>query len=431
MLRALIVLMILCGCVPAQAARIAVDLTTGSVLVEGKADEPRYPSSLVKLMTAYVAFEALERGKIDEDDEIEVSAEVAKTPPVKLGLKKGGNITFGEALEAALIGSKNDAAVAVAEAVAGSESDFVELMNAVARKLGMASTKFVNATGLPATGQVTTARDMALLARALLRDHPDRSGLFSKRATKVGKRSVTTTNPLFGRVKGAKGLKTGFTCAGGYSIAALIERGERRVVAVTLGHESKAIRLRAIRALVDVAFEAKADGQPLVPRSQSVEGPPNVRACAGKSVPMVATDIPPEEMALFRAALKVAREKMAAKRWIDEPPPRKPIRAAAHTTAEPGAGTASLSGWGVFLGAHASESEANSVMSEVREAAKLSQRSHASLEGRKRDGRVLSVLHGLDRRSAAKACRAARKLSHYCLTLAPAKLVNRRARWRR
>lgn len=427
---------------PAGAANIAVEAGTGVVLAEQDADRPMRPASLVKLMTAYLAFQAVADRHIKLDDEVEVSRHAARRPPVRLGLRPGQKVVFGEMIEAAVIGSKNDAAAVVAEAVADSEEAFVERMNATANRLGMMSTRFANATGLPATGQRTTARDLALLVNAMLRDYPKETAIFAKRATRVGGRHVGTTNPLFGRVKGALGLKTGFTCGAGYTIAALVERKKRKVIVVSLGHPSKSARIRDVRKLIDRAFKAPGGKHGhLVPRLISGESaePPWIKDCgdrpAGTAVASAGSVSAPEidkdnytelteaELALFQAELNIARGNLVPASLAQQIPRPKALPAA---FADP----PPLSGWGVFLGAHRRKAEARAAVTEIRDAADLSRRKPARFMTRSRDSRVLAVLYGLDLEAATKACHLARSLERHCVVLSPGKLRNKRARWR-
>ena len=413
----------------AHAADIAVEVSGGAVLTATDADALRRPASLTKLMTAFVAFEAMQAGEIDADTPVTVSKFAADRPPVKLRLRAGSEIAFAEVLGAAVVGSKNDAAVVVAEAVSDSETGFVRRMNAAAARLGMTNTRFANATGLPAAGQQTTARDMALLSRALLLQFPERAGLLSRRSVTALGRRVPTTNPLFGRVEGAQGLKTGFTCAAGYSIAALVEREGRRVIAVTLGHRRKADRLRAARGLIDAAFQLPATARVLAAAPPVKGTPPDIGACSGAPAALMATDISPEEKALYAAELAKARSRVnwqAARPEIGTAAPpvvRRTIRAPAPVAPPP---PPPLSGWGVFLGAHPTPAAAQSHLKAAHR--KLGLRGTIRTERRQRDGRVLALIYGLDQSTASALCKAT---ARYCLTISPARLLNKRAQWRR
>lgn len=407
---------------PVLSADIAIDVTSGEVLTASDADAPRLPASLTKLMTAYVAFEAMAKGEVEADESIKVSRFAARRPPVKLGLSVGMTVPFFDILSAAVVGSKNDAAVVVAEAVAGSEPAFVARMNDAARALGMTNTTFANATGLPAPGQRTTARDIALLSRALLLTYPKRSQLFSRRSVKALGKRVGTTNPLFGRVKGAEGLKTGFTCAAGYAIAGLVERDGRRIIAVTLGHQNKSKRLRAVKGIIEAAFQLPGLGELLQSGLSSRSPPPDVGACSGSTINVVATDISPEEMALYAAELAKAKRRVAVNRWQSSPPQNvQPPQKQVTVTKPP-----PLSGWAVFLGAHANEQTARSAIRALR--LRIGRRGIGRTERRVRDGWSLALVHGLDRKTASAFCRGSER---YCVVLPPARLLNPRAQWRR
>jgi len=407
--------------VPVLGADMAVDVLSGEVLTATDADAPQLPASLTKLMTAYVAFEAMAAGEFDPAHAITVSRFAARRPPVKLGLSVGAKVSLMDVLSAAVVGSKNDAAVVVAEAISGSETAFVARMNEAALALGMTNTRFANATGLPAPGQQTTARDMTLLSRALLTKHSQRSELFSRRSvTAVGKR-VRTTNPLFGRVRGAEGLKTGFTCAAGYAISALVEREGRRIIAVTLGHQSKSQRLSTVKGLIEAAFQLSGSGEVLRSGPVSTRVPPDVGACRGATVNVVATDISPEEMALYAAELAKAKRRVAVRESRVAPPAIKSVPKKIIAPSPP-----PLSGWGVSLGAYPSEQGARSAVRALW--LRLGRQGTMRTEPRRRDGRTLGLVYGLDRASAQAYCGGT---DRYCLVLPPARLLNPRAKWRR
>jgi len=407
---------------PAHAAQIAVDVDRGRVLLADAPDAVRRPASLVKLMTAYVAFGALESGAVAEDDPVTVSKHAARQPPVKLRVRAGRTLPFGELLAAAVIGSKNDAATAVAEAVAGDEDAFVARMNAAAERLGMTNTRYVNASGLPAPGQRTTARDIALLALALLTEYPERSGLFAERKTRAAGKGVTTTNPLFGRVPGTQGMKTGFTCGAGYNIAGLVERDGRRVLAVTLGHRTKGGRLTAVRALIGKGFDALDTGAPLEAGVAVPQEPPHIGACSGTAIAAVKESdawIPPDRPKPVRPAPVTTR------RIVVPPPPPPAVLPRKPPPPPP------LSGWAAFLGAFPTEREAAARLAAVNALATRARTLPVKIIPRPRDGRHLGVIHGLTRPQAQALCTLAKGIGRYCLTLSPQTLLNPRARWRR
>ncbi|EME71882.1 D-alanyl-D-alanine carboxypeptidase [Paramagnetospirillum caucaseum] len=263
-------------------AFLAVDLGSGAVVAESRGGAPYHPASLTKMMTAYVAFGAIRSGKVSADDAIVVSERAASQGGSALGLGRGERITLGAALKAMIVRSANDAAVAVAEHVAGGESAFAQRMTEEATRLGMTSSSFRNASGMTAAGHVSSPRDMALLAMALERDFPAFRPLFSSRDTTWKGRVLPTVNGFLGAYAGAEGMKTGFTCPAGYNLVAIAHRGSRRAVAVVMGAGSSAERLGAIRRLMDQALQPQpAAGRPLSGLANGGGTPPDrsVEAC--------------------------------------------------------------------------------------------------------------------------------------------------------
>jgi D-alanyl-D-alanine carboxypeptidase len=219
-------------------AVLSVDVEDGKVIADQGGEDPHHPASLTKLMTAYVAFDAMAKGQVAPGDQIQVSDAAAGQGGSRLGLRAGDKMTLAQALEAMIVRSANDAAVAVAEHVAGSEQAFAGRMTETARRLGMTATSFRNATGMTADGHLTTPRDMAVLALALLRDHGGRASLFARRDTRWKGRTLPSVNGFLANFQGAEGMKTGFTCHAGYNLVALARRGGRRVVTVVMGATS-------------------------------------------------------------------------------------------------------------------------------------------------------------------------------------------------
>ncbi|HSV30355.1 MAG TPA: D-alanyl-D-alanine carboxypeptidase family protein [Candidatus Omnitrophota bacterium] len=243
---------------PARSAPtlLAVDEDTGAVLYQQDATQPRHPASLTKMMTVYVAFAAIRAGQADFDQRVTVSPGAAAEGGSVLGLKAGTTLTLRDALLAVVVRSANDAAVAVAEHLAGSEEAFALRMTETARRLGMSATTFRNATGLTVEGHVTTARDIALLGLALRRDFPDLYPLFSRRAMAWRGGSLPSVNAFLAQ-PGAEGLKTGFTCPAGYNLVAAARRNGRAVLAVVMGAPSRDERLRLAADLVNRAVAGK------------------------------------------------------------------------------------------------------------------------------------------------------------------------------
>ncbi len=242
---------------PRYAAFVA-DLGEGRVLHARRADAPRHPASLTKMMTLYVLFDAIEDGVVALDDEITASAEAASRPPSRLGLTRGARLDIETAIRALVIKSANDVAVAVAEHLAGDEAAFAVLMTERARGLGMDATTFRNASGLPDAEQLTSARDMARLAAALRRDHPEFLPYFAETAFSWNGRTYRSHNHLLGDVEGADGMKTGYIRASGFNIAATASREGADIVAVVMGGASAAARDAHARELIEAAYSVLA-----------------------------------------------------------------------------------------------------------------------------------------------------------------------------
>ncbi len=238
----------------ARYASIVVDANTGRVLHAENADTRNYPASLTKMMTLYLAFEALDDHRLSLRQRLQVSRRAAGQAPSKLGLEAGGTIRVGDAILALVTKSANDAATVIAEALAQSERDFARAMTAKARTLGMTRTSFRNASGLPNRGQLSTARDVARLAMALQRDFPHYYGFFAISSFRFRGKTYRNHNGLLGRYPGTDGLKTGYIRASGYNVAASVKRGGRRLVGVVLGGKSPGWRNRHMMRLFDRSF---------------------------------------------------------------------------------------------------------------------------------------------------------------------------------
>lgn len=220
-----------------------VDIRTGKVIEHEDAFQKWYPASLTKLMTAYVAFRQVKAGRWTMDKPIVMTPNAAAEPPSKIGLKPGQALTLDDALKVLLVKSANDVAFAIAENIGGSKENFVAMMNAEARRLGMNSTNFINPNGLPGPGQYTTARDLAVLTLAIKRDFPQYSGYFSLEGVAIGKKKFGNYNKLIARFDGADGMKTGYICASGYNQVSTATRDGRSVISVVLGADSLAGRM--------------------------------------------------------------------------------------------------------------------------------------------------------------------------------------------
>lgn len=236
-------------------AAIVIDAQTGAVLHGENADERRYPASLTKMMTLYLAFEALDEGRLSLEDRLPVSAAANSMSPTKLGLPVGAMLKVEHAILALVTKSANDAAVVLAEGMAGTESRFAEAMTRKARSLGMNATTFQNASGLPDAGQVTTARDMARLGLALVRDHPKYYHYFSRRDFAYGGRKLPNHNRLMSRYDGMDGIKTGYIGASGFNLVGSAVRDGKRLVAAVMGGRSPLLRDNRMAELLDDSFE--------------------------------------------------------------------------------------------------------------------------------------------------------------------------------
>jgi len=235
-------------------ASIVVDAKTGEVLYEQNADAHRYPASITKVMTLYLTFEALADHRLSYDDRVVVSPHAASVIPDKVGLRPGQSLSVREAMNAIAVLSANDMAVAMAEKLGGTEAHFAELMTAKAKQLGMNNTQYVNASGLPDNRQLTTARDISILSRAVMRDFPQYYTLFSTREFTYARRTWKNHNHLLGSTPGVDGIKTGFTNASGFNLAASAMRDDHRLIAVVMGGSSTAARDLHVEDLLDAGF---------------------------------------------------------------------------------------------------------------------------------------------------------------------------------
>ena len=241
--------------VAAPYAAVVMDARTGEILHSRNADTRLHPASLTKMMTLYIAFEAIERGEISLDTKVRISKKAAAEPPSKLGLKAGQRIALRYLIRASAVKSANDAATAIGEAISGSEAAFARRMNRTAKALGMTRTTFKNAHGLTEKGHMSTARDMTILGRHVLYDYPQYYNLFSRTSTHAGITNVANTNrKLLANYRGADGIKTGYTRAAGFNLVASAERRNERVIATMFGGKSAASRNARVAELLDMGF---------------------------------------------------------------------------------------------------------------------------------------------------------------------------------
>ena len=257
----MLLFMLLAGALAPTAGRSApyaamvMDARTGEVLHSQNADTRLHPASLTKMMTLYIAFQAVSRGEIGLDTEVRITSAAAAEPPSKLGLRAGQTIRLRYLIRAAAIKSANDAATAIGIAISGSEEAFAARMNATARAMGMTQTNFINMHGLTEQGHMSTARDMTILGRHLIYDFPQYYNLFSRRTADAGIATVPNTNRRFlDSYEGADGIKTGFTNAAGFNLVASAERNGVRIITTVFGGTSSANRNARVAELMDLGF---------------------------------------------------------------------------------------------------------------------------------------------------------------------------------
>jgi D-alanyl-D-alanine carboxypeptidase len=239
----------------AASPTLLFEPSSGKVLYAEDIDDIWHPASLTKLMTAYIAFEAIKEGKLHLDDKITCSLVATLQPPSKVGIKVGGQLRVEQALQAVIIKSANDVTVMLAEAISGSEAAFIDRMNATARRLGMTHTNYVNTNGLPDPGQLTSARDLAKIARAVVTEYPQYASYWAMPDMRIGKRRLGSHNALLRTFAGADGLKTGFTCDSGYNVVATATRDGRRLMAIVLGETSGNERAVRAASLLEYGFQ--------------------------------------------------------------------------------------------------------------------------------------------------------------------------------
>ena len=324
----------------APYADIVMDGNSGNVLHETNADAKRHPASLTKIMTLYLLFEQLEAGKLKLDSQLNVSKEAAGQSPTKLGLKPGSTLRVEDAIKGIVTRSANDAAVVIAEAIAGNEDDFAKLMTRKAHALGMTRSVYKNASGLPNDEQITTARDQALLGRAIQERFPRYYKYFSTRSFTFHGESISNHNHLLGRVEGVDGIKTGYIEASGFNLVTSVHRGNRYLVAVVLGGSSAGSRDAHMRELINDKIS---------------------HAATKRSAPMVAEAVPasPAKDQPMRVAKSEtsARITMAANPESKAEPNARSKSEAAEANPEPRFAVASTTSVPVHLGRTATQAE--------------------------------------------------------------------------
>lgn len=323
------------GYAPPYAAMV-VDAKTGRTLHAVNEDAPRIPASLTKVMTLYLLFEQMERGRFTMNSELKVSSYAASQPPTKLGLRAGSTIEVEDAIKSMITLSANDSSVVVAENIAGSEEAFAEMMTRKARALGMESTRFHNPHGLPnSPPNITTARDLTILARAIQERFPRYFPLFQMRSFQYGSRTIRGHNRLLGRIEGVDGIKTGYTRASGFNLMTSARLDGRQIVSVVLGGRSGAARDKIMADLVVANLPRAATGGRSAPMIAEVSEPQPERSRAVAPAPVPE---PPARPALVAQAPEPAPAAapipVPRPRAEPEVPPAARAYAATTTTAQ-------------------------------------------------------------------------------------------------
>lgn len=379
---------------------IVMDARTGEVLYANRADHPRYPASVTKVMTMYLAFEQMAAGKLHESDTIVVSPHAAAQSPTKLGLRAGETISVENALHAMAVISANDMAVAMAEKIGGTESHFAQMMTAKAQQLGMMNTQFVNANGLPDTRQISTARDLAILSRAVLQNYPQYYGYFSQQEFTYHGRTTRNHNALLGRMPGLDGLKTGFTSAAGFNLAASAVRNGNRLIAVVMGGSSGPWRNANVENLLLTGFDIeqrRAQGERLAATQSYFENAPQptLASYTARSAP---EDGDPIDAVLTRSTARPAM--MPVTTAMPAPPAARPTREARN--------------WWVQIGKFKSRGQARTQVEDVsRRFARLFDDAEGSVAS---DGRLYRArFSGFSEDGARQVCATVRSAQIPCV----------------
>ncbi len=327
----LMILTLVLGALPmrvlaAPYADMVIDARTGEVLHQTNADTRLHPASLTKMMTLYIAFEAIEHGEISLDTMVTVSKYAAAQPPSRVGLRAGQKIALRYLIRAAAIKSANDAASAIGDAIEGDRAGFAKRMNRTAKALGMSKTTFKNANGLTAEGHMSTARDMTTLGRRLFYDFPQYYSIFSRRTADAGIAKVSSTNRRFlDSYEGADGIKTGYTAPAGFNLVASAQRGNKRIIAAIFGGTSTANRNARMAELLDLGF-GKA------PNKAAVKQPPDIDYMAHADEPPLEEDLLAEAVASdVNTAIPAAGKTLRVQGAVTESP-RPRTRSSARPT---------------------------------------------------------------------------------------------------
>lgn len=405
------------------AAAIVVDMNSGHVLYAQAPEAPRYPASLTKMMTLYMLFTYLRAGTISYDADLTVTPYAASQSPTKLNLKPGMTLTTADAINALVTLSANDAAVTIAENIAGTEENFARMMTEKARALGMSGTTFRNASGLPNDEQVTTARDMAILAQRLIRDFPKDYACFQTKHFSYHGRSYRNHNHLLFDYKGTDGIKTGYTREAGFNLTASVRRDDKHLVAVVLGGRTGGERDAAMRGLLNQSFPkaiaAKSSALPLVAAKPTAGTPPPSPPPGAKKQVVALADT---ESSIERTSFGGKQSGLASPASLapaSAPASARPSASGtqALSTSEPGK---SANPFHVQVGAFTSQAEAESRLSEVKERAATLLDGHPQLAiAFQKDGTqwYRARFVGFSEGTARNACAELKRMSLDCVVM--------------
>ncbi len=397
----------------AKYAAIVMDADTGVVLYQANADARHYPASLTKVMSLFLVFDALKAGKLSMDSKIKISHRAARQPASRLGIPAGGTISVRDAIMAMIVKSANDIATAVGEHLGGTERKFSALMNRKAQAIGMENSSFRNASGLPNRRQLVTARDYALMVRALQKQHPDFYKLFSARSFTWEGRKHDNHNRLLDRYEGADGVKTGYIRASGFNLAASATRSGKRLIGVVMGTRSPRARDLHMMGLLERGFEKATKGRYIAydyDRNLAIRR--NVRpVAASKKV---------ERARGARGRIRLARLT----------PPRRPAALALNTgegsafTPEiPSVPEKQVTNWEIQVGAFSRLAPAHlSATRAMRRLPSLLAHARINIVPSRENGQTVyrARLGGLNADGAERACELLKAKSLPCITVVPA-----------
>ena len=410
-----------------EEAAILLDHRTGAVLEARNADDSVIPASLTKMMTLYMTFRALSAGQLDLSSRLKISSRASAMPPTKLGLRAGDTIRVEDAILGLVTRSANDAASVLAEALGGTEDRFAIAMTRTARKLGMSRTVFRNASGLPNGEQRTTARDLARLASSLINDYPGYYRYFATESFSYRGRNYPNHNRLLGVYPGMDGLKTGYTRASGFNLAASAVRGGRRLVAVVIGGRTAGARDATMVALLDRGFSgARAPAEPLVAERRAPAVPEReiVVASLGTTVSDAIEAVPSvrPERTVKPAASGKSKQATKAKATKTSAKAAKPTKTTQKSKAS-GKAVAkrpSRGAYGVQVGAFNAAAQAWAAMKQaIKTAPDLLRGTFAGVGSQKVKNKHLfkATLVGLSRDDAEATCRRLKKQKQACMVI--------------